>query len=219
MATFIESVLDSYSLNAISESLTGHALFEDGKPTAGKTAKRVKNNVQAQADSTTQAVLKMIENALLDHAVFQAAALPSKFAKMMINRYDPGMDYGPHVDEAYIAGTRTDLSFTLFLSDPESYEGGELIIQKDDGDEVIKLPKGALYLYPSNSIHRVTAVTSGSRLAAVGWVQSRVRLDEHRQILFDISQALTKMPDNDANRDARLQMLKIKNNLLRLWAE
>ena len=137
----------------------------------------------------------------------------------MVNRYDEGMTYGAHVDDAFIGGTRTDLSFTLFLSHPDTYDGGELIVQRDDGDEAVKLPQGSLYLYPSDSIHYVAPVTRGSRLAAVGWIQSKVRQQEQRQILFDLSSALKQLPITEANHSARLKLLKVHNNLLRRWAD
>ena len=147
------------------------------------------------------------------------AALPQKFAKILISRYTPGMHYGAHIDDPVIAGTRTDLSFTLFLSDPESYQGGELILKKHDGDELVKLQKGALCLYPSTSLHHVAEVTSGTRLAAVGWVQSRVRLGDQREILFDLQKALNDIPDTPENHPARLSLLKAKSNLMRLWVD
>lgn len=219
MATFIENVLDIHAINAITEALQDDSLFEDGKVSAGAAAKKVKNNVQGKMAGPVQGVVKMIEQKLQENAVLRSAALPRKFAKIMVNRYDEGMTYGAHVDDAFIAGTRTDLSFTLFLSDPESYEGGELIVQRDDGDEAIKLPQGSLYLYPSDSIHYVAPVTRGSRLSVVGWIQSKVRSQEQRQILFDLSSALKQLPTAEANQQARLKLLKVHNNLLRRWAD
>lgn len=219
MATFIENVLDIHAIQAISEALRDESLFEDGRVSAGGTAKKVKRNVQAKNTAVVQGIVKMIEQKLRDHAVLRSAALPLKFAKIMVNRYDEGMSYGAHVDDAFIAGTRTDLSFTLFLSEPESYEGGELMVRRDDGDEAIKLPQGSLYLYPSDSIHYVAPITRGSRLSAVGWIQSQVRQQEQRQILFDLSTALKQLPTTEANHSARLKLLKVHNNLLRRWAD
>ena len=220
MQIFLDNVLDVHTINALANTLADPRLFEDGKRTAGRTAKRVKSNLQARPDAPeVKGATKLVEKSLLAHPVFRAAALPAKFAKIMFSRYTPGMRYGTHVDDPFIAGTRTDLSFTLFLSDPESYEGGELILNKHDGDEPIKLPKGALALYPSTSLHHVAEVTAGSRLAAVGWVQSRVRSAEHREILFDLHHALAQLPGNAANQDARLSLLKAKSNMMRLWAD
>ncbi len=220
MLILIENLLDSSTLQAITTVMADSAAFEDGKNTAGRTARQVKSNLQAKMQNTeTRGAVALIEKAILKHPVFQAAAIPAKFAKIMFNRYEPGMAYGSHVDDAIIANTRTDLSFTLFLSEPESYEGGELVIQKHDGDEAIKLSAGSLVLYPSTSLHYVSEVKTGIRLAAVGWLQSKVRLAEHREILFDLHYALTNLPDTEQNRTARLSLLKAKNNITRLWTE
>lgn len=220
MAIFIENVLDVYTLEAINSALAAPELFEDGKKTAGTTAKKAKNNLQADANNQwVKGARQKIEGALLSNPAFVSAAQPLRCAKIMFNRYEVGMSYDAHIDDAFIEGTRTDLSFTLFLSEPDSYQGGELIIKKPDGDESIKLPKGSLYLYPSTSIHYVTPVTSGNRLAAVGWVQSRIRLEEHRTILFNLISAINQFPDNSENSDSRLALLQVKNNLQRLWAD
>lgn len=220
MAIFIENVIDVYTINAISDALSDPLLFEDGKKTAGVTAQKVKRNLQAKpTEASVKGAKSQIEKALMSHTVFRSAAQPLKFAKIMFSRYEPGMNYGAHVDDAFIAGTRTDLSFTLFLSDPDSYQGGELVLSRLDGDETVKLPKGSLYLYPSTSVHHVAPVTSGTRLAAVGWVQSRVRQEEHRAILFDLACALKQLPGTQENSEARLRLLQAQNNLLRLWAD
>ncbi len=220
MQIFLDNVLDVHSTKAVTDALADERLFEDGKRTAGRTAKRVKSNLQARPDAPeVRGAVKLVQKALLAHPVFRAAALPEKFAKIMFSRYGPGMRYGAHVDDPIIAGTRTDLSFTLFLSEPDSYEGGELVLTKHDGDEAVKLPMGALSLYPSTSLHHVAEVTSGIRLAAVGWVQSRVRLAEHREVLFDLHRALVQLPDTPENQEARLNILKAKSNIMRLWAD
>ncbi|MEO1335249.1 MAG: Fe2+-dependent dioxygenase, partial [Myxococcota bacterium] len=162
---------------------------------------------------------KLLEKALLKNADFKAVALPEKIVRLSFSRYTEGMRYGAHVDDAFIGGRRTDLSFTLFLSEPESYGGGELVIQRYDGDEQIKLPKGSLYLYPSDSLHYVAPVEFGTRLAAVGWVHSRVRMDEQRAVLFDLDRALRRLPRNDETHDIRLTLLRARNSLLRMWAD
>lgn len=220
MAIILENVLDVHSIDAITDALADDALFQDGSSTAGKTARRVKQNLQADPRaSTVKGATKLVEKKLLAHRLFKQAALPVRFAKIMFNRYDPGMNYGAHIDDAIINKTRTDLSFTLFLSAPESYTGGELVLRRPDGDDTVKLPSGALYLYPAYSLHYVAPVTEGRRLAAVGWVQSRVRLAEHREILFDLYSALQQLPDNPDNRPARLQIIKAQNHIMRLWAD
>jgi len=219
VGVFVENLLDRYLVDAIVEALSTDTEFEDGRLTAGITAQEVKNNIQAKTNESVAGAIKMIEQAMLKNPIVRSATYPDKIAKLMFNRYDEGMAYGAHVDDAFINSARTDLSFTLFLSEPESYEGGELILQRDDGDESIKLARGALYIYPSNSIHRVAPVTQGHRLAAVGWIQSRVKSDERRQILFDLSQALINLPKTEENTAARLRFLNAKNNLLRLWSD
>jgi PKHD-type hydroxylase len=220
MAIFIENVLDVHTLEAISEALAEPSLFEEGKKTAGSTAKKVKNNLQSDVNnSLVKGAIRQVEKALFSNPAFVSAAQPLKCAKIIFNRYETGMGYGEHVDDAFINGTRTDLSFTLFLSEPESYQGGELILKKADGDESIKLPSGSLYLYPSTSVHYVAPVTSGSRLAAVGWIQSRVRLEEHRTVLFDLVSALKQLPDSPENNTSRLKLLQVQSNLQRLWSD
>ena len=220
MAIFLENILDVHYLKAISEALSDEAVFKDGRATAAGLAKTVKFNLQADPGvPAVKGCLTMVEKALFANSLFKSAAVPYKLSKLMFSRYAPGMEYGAHVDEAFIAGVRTDLSFTLFLSDPEFYDGGELIVKRNDGDEVIKLPAGSLYLYPANSLHFVAPVTKGIRIAAVGWVQSRIRLEEHRTILFDLTTALNQLPKTDENKQIRLKLLNAKNNLLRLWAD
>ncbi|MEO1302117.1 MAG: Fe2+-dependent dioxygenase [Myxococcota bacterium] len=220
MAFFIDDVLDRPTFEAIAETLRDERLFEDGRSTARGVAKSVKNNEQARSsDGVIRAALEMIEKALWSNADFQAAAIPEKIARITLSRYTEGMRYGEHVDEAFISGVRTDLSFTLFLSDPESYVGGELVIRRHDGDESVKLPSASLYLYPSNSLHSVSTVESGIRLAAVGWVRSRVRSDEQRAVLYDLHQALRQLPRDDATQGLRLNLLRARNSLLRMWAD
>lgn len=220
MSIYIDSLLDEHSLIAIQDSLSKPSLFADGKATAGVMAERVKSNLQADKHAPEViAAQKLVEKSLLANPIVKKAVYPSRLAKIMFSRYQPGMSYGEHVDEAVINNVRTDIAFTLFLSDPNSYEGGELVILKPDGHDSIKLPAGGLYLYSADSIHRVNPVTSGLRLAAVGWLQSKVRLAQHRQILSDINHALLLLPDNESNKTARLQFLKVKNNLERVWCD
>ncbi|MEM1031478.1 MAG: Fe2+-dependent dioxygenase [Myxococcota bacterium] len=219
MAFLIDRVLDPPTVDAIVEVLEDPAILDDGKKTAGRSAREVKDNQQARADAPqVVTAVNLVQDALRKHPVFRTAALPLRFAKTMFSRYAPGMQYGPHVDDAFIGGTRTDLSFTLSLSAPDQYEGGELVLKRHDGDEQVKPPRGAVYLYPSNSLHYVAPVTHGVRLAAVGWVQSRVRRDDQREMLFDLARALEFLPRTEEHRETRLLLLKTRNNLLRLWA-
>ena len=219
MAIFIENILDVHSIEAICDSLDD-SHFEDGKKTAGRTAKQVKQNTQGVSENTIiKGATRKIEQALMDNSEFQNSALPKQIAKVMLSRYEKGMHYGNHIDDAFINNTRTDLSFTLFLSKPESYEGGELVICKSDGEESIKAPQGSLYLYPSDAIHRVEPVTKGIRLVAIGWIQSRIKHEAQRNILLNLDLALKQLVDSAENQSLRLNLLQTKNNLLRMWSE
>jgi PKHD-type hydroxylase len=129
------------------------------------------------------------------------------------------MHYGTHVDDALMGGIRTDMSFTLFLAEPGSYDGGELIIESPDGETEIKLEPGALFLYPTTSLHRVNEVTRGERLAVVGWVRSFIRSSEQRETLFDIDQVVAQLKAVGAERSIMNPVMKIRNTLTRMWAE
>ena len=155
----------------------------------------------------------------MHHEVFVAAARPKRLVRLLISRYEPGMTYGTHVDDAMIDGVRTDLSFTLFLSDPASYEGGELVVEDSYGERAIKLSPGELILYPSTTLHRVEPVTAGLRLAAVGWLRSYVRDAERREILFDLETALRQVHAERGKTPVFDLLVKTRTNLLRRWAE
>ena len=215
----IANVLDAPSLEAVRGTLEDPALFEDGRRTAGWHAREVKRNLQATSGDLTGGVVRKVEQALLRHEVFVAAARPKRLVRLLISRYEPGMTYGTHVDDALMEGVRTDLSFTLFLSDPATYEGGALVIEDTYGERAVKLPAGELILYPSTTLHRVDAVTSGVRLAAVGWVRSYVRDPEHREILFDLETALRQVHAEQGKSRVFDVLVKTRTNLLRLWAE
>ncbi len=215
----IHGVLDAARVKALKERIeAGPEAFEDGRKTAGWHAKDVKNNEQAKGDAAA-AVIKMAGDILLQHPVFKAAANPKSFVKLMVSRYRPGMAYGTHVDDALMGGIRTDLSFTLFLAEPDTYEGGALVIEGNDGDTEVKLPAGSLVLYPTTTLHRVEPVTKGERLAVVGWVRSYIRSHEDREILFDLENAIAALRQAGAGRTTMDRLLKVRANLLRKWAE
>jgi PKHD-type hydroxylase len=138
---------------------------------------------------------------------------------MLVSRFRPGMSYGTHVDAAIMDGQRTDLSFTLFLSDPDSYDGGELVLEENEGDTAIKLPAGGLVLYQTTSLHRVAEVTRGERLAIVGWIRSYIRSPEHREILFDLDQSVAALREIEVDRRVLDRIFKVRNHLTRMWAE
>lgn len=193
--------------------------FEDGAKTAGSMARRVKSNEQAADSADNRAVLAMVEAALMRHPVFRSAARPKSFVRLIVSRYQPGQGYGTHVDDAIMTGGRSDLSFTLFLSDPDSYDGGELVIEDRFEDRAIKLPPGEAVLYSSTTLHRVAPISRGNRLAVVGWVQSRLRDPAQRDLLMDLDAAIAHedATASDASQLARLQ--RTRSNLLRMWAD
>ncbi len=194
--------------------------FVDGRATAGWHARLVKDNEQARRDDPeARRVLDFVRGRLLEHPVFVAAARPKAFAGLLIGRYRPGMRYGRHVDDALMGGVRTDLSFTLFLSEPDSYEGGALVIEDPEGEVEIRLPAGSLYLYPSTTLHRVDPVTRGERLAVVGWVRSFVRDSLAREILFDLETARRLEFERNGKSEVFDLLSKSLANLLRRWAE
>ena len=192
--------------------------FESGARTAGRIARAVKNNEQAKPSGLAADLTVLIEKRLLKNDVFRAAAQPGQLIRTLLSRYTAGMGYGLHVDDAFIEGQRTDLSFTLFLAPPESYEGGELVVEEPAGERLIKLEAGALVLYPSTTLHRVAEVTKGERRAAAGWVRSRIRDAEARETLFDVALAL-RQAEAAGNRTLTDRLLKIQGALLRRWGE
>jgi PKHD-type hydroxylase len=215
----IAHLLDAPTLAALQQALADPALFVDGRSTAGWHARQVKRNLQARRGGVVDRALAQIEAALLAHEVFVAAARPKAIVRLLISRYEPGMTYGTHVDDALMGGVRTDLSFTLFLSDPESYQGGALVMDDAYGEREVKLPAGELILYPSTTLHRVEPVTTGVRLAAVGWVRSFVRDSSRREVLFDLETALRSVHDAAGKTPLFDLLAKTRTNLLRMWAE
>lgn len=213
--------------NVLDENLTAEIVdaaardqdaFEDGRRTAGWHAKAVKHNEQWNSAAASPLIGK-VKDALLAHPVFRAAAMPKSFVKLLLSRYRPGMSYGRHVDDALMGGIRTDLSFTVFLSDPESYDGGALVIEGNAGDTEVKLGPGSLVLYPTTSLHRVSEVTSGERLAVAGWVRSFIRSHEDRELLFDLENVIAGLRQAGAGRGLIDPLLKVKANLLRRWVD
>jgi PKHD-type hydroxylase len=199
----------------------------DGRTTAGAQSAAVKNNRQLPALSPVARELgDMILDALGGNALFVSAALPARILPPMFNAYGPGETFGTHVDNAIraIPGTglrlRADLSATLFLSEPEDYDGGELIIESDYGSQEVKLAAGDLVLYPSTSLHMVRPVERGERVASFFWIQSMIRDNQARDMLFDLDQTIQSLvPDLGANAEPCVRLTGIYHNMLRLWAE
>jgi len=167
----------------------------------------------------------VILDALDKNQTFIAAALPLKVVPPLFNRYAGGQSYGGHIDGAVrpVAGTphrvRTDLSATLFLSEPADYDGGELVIADTLGERHLKLPAGDMVLYPGTSVHRVEPVTRGARLAAFFWVQSMVREDAKRDLLFELDRALQELGHDGADRRGGVRLMGVYHNLVRMWSD
>jgi PKHD-type hydroxylase len=195
------------------------AEFIDGKLTAGWHAKLVKNNKQLP-QSQAETLKQQVSKALNDHPLFQAAVRPKTIHSLLFSRYDVGMSYGRHVDNALMGqGWRSDVSFTLFLNEPGEYEGGELVIEGADTEQSYKLAAGDVLVYPSTSLHRVDPVTAGTRLVAVGWAQSVIRDAQHREILFDLEVARRGLFAREGKTHEFDLLSKSIANLIRMWAE
>jgi PKHD-type hydroxylase len=218
MLLCIGTVLNSEDLSDIYADVE-QIKFVDGRATAGWAARLVKNNEQAEAGGPVEGLRRRLADHILDHELFQIAVRPKALTPLLVSRYGPGKQYGTHVDDALMGGMRTDVSFTLFLSDPDSYEGGELVIETSAGEQPFKLPAGSMIVYPSTTLHRVAPVEKGVRLAAVGWARSFVRDAEKREILFDLETARRDLFEREGKSGAFDLLSKCGTNLLRLWAE
>lgn len=214
MILHLAQCLSAVDLEVIHEAI--HTTpFYDGKGTAGRAAREVKHNQQAD-DAAVSGVLRLIEQRLWDQDLFKLAARPQQFVRLMLSRYQPGMAYGTHVDEALINDQRTDISFTVFLSSSDSYQGGELVLEDSSGERSWKLEAGDVLLYPATYLHRVNTVEKGERLVVVGWLTSRLRDAGQRELLFDLELALRE-EFNVRGKTAQYDRLsKVRNNLLRL---
>ena len=201
------------------------AEWVDGRVTAGHQSARAKNNMQLPEQHPIARELgEMILAALQQNSLFVSAALPLRVFPPLFNRYEGGQSFGNHVDNAIrqVAATgmrvRTDLSATLFLADPDEYEGGELLVEDTYGVHAVKLPAGHMVLYPSSSLHNVTPVTRGARIASFFWIQSMVRDDGERTLLFDLDTAIQRLTVDLPSHPAALQLTAVYHNLLRRWA-
>ena len=223
MILCIGDILNDEQLKRVRAALDASA-FDDGRKTAGWHARLVKNNEQMQmGDEAAKALRAEVEKALTQHPLFQMAARPAKMTPLMFSRYRDGMTYGNHVDDPVMgrgAGRmRTDLSFTLFLDNPESYDGGELVTETSAGEQSYKLPAGSAVLYPSSTLHRVEPVSRGQRRVAIGWVQSTIRDPAQREVLFDLDTARRQLFEREG-KSAEFDLLtKSLANLQRFWAE
>jgi PKHD-type hydroxylase len=225
MIVRIPALLDAAELAAVRACLQ-EAAWEDGRATAGHQSALVKRNLQlplgaAAARGAGERILRALER----NALFVSATLPRHVYPPLFNRYDAGMDFGEHVDNAVrqVPGTahrlRTDISATLFLSDPTHYDGGELIVHDTFGSHAVKLAAGDLVVYPASSRHRIAAVTRGTRLAAFFWIQSMVREDADRSVLYELDSAIRALNASGASQECLVQLTACYHNLLRRWVQ
>jgi PKHD-type hydroxylase len=202
------------------------AAWVDGRVTAGHQSTRSKDNLQIpESHPAAQQLGDMILTALGQNPLFISAALPQRVFPPLFNRYERGQSFGTHVDNAIrqVTGTphriRTDLSATLFFAQPDEYEGGGLVVEDTYGTHSVKLPAGDMILYPATSLHHVRPVTRGARLAAFFWIQSMVRDDGRRTILFDLDMAIQRLNRDVPDHPSAVQFTGIYHNLLRQWAD
>ncbi|MEM9705891.1 MAG: Fe2+-dependent dioxygenase [Pseudomonadota bacterium] len=220
----ISDLLNRSALDRIAD-LIGGLEWRDGRKTAGRTARKVKRNEQADLSSPAGKTLSdLVQKAITDDPVLQAAARPRVFSNLLVSRMGIDGSYGPHVDNAIMrkggAAIRTDLSFTIFLTPPDAYDGGELILHDAGVTQSIKAEAGDLVLYPSTFVHEVAPVTSGERFVCVGWIESLIADAQHRALLFDLENLRASLRTTLPGQSAELITLdKTIANLLRLWAK
>jgi PKHD-type hydroxylase len=221
----IGAVLTAEQVHSVRRCLTG-AAWADGRLTAGYRSAEVKSNLQVpQSDPAAAEPSNLVVRALERNATFVSATLPHHVYPPLFNRYEPGMGFGDHVDNAVrqIPGTphrlRTDVSATLFLSAPDEYDGGELVIEDLYGAHSVKLAAGDMVVYPASSLHRVAPVTRGTRDAAFFWIQSMVREDSARALLYDMDLSIRELTARGGDARSLLRLTSCYHNLLRRWAD
>jgi len=225
MLLAIPNVLSAAQVAEAREALAA-ADWIDGRATAGHQGARVKDNQQLPIDHPVALQIgELIRRALRQNSLFMSAALPLHVLPPMFNRYSGGQNFGLHVDGSIrtVPGVghriRTDLSCTLFFAEPTEYDGGELMVEDTYGSKSVKLPAGHLILYPATSLHQVTPVTRGTRLCSFFWLQSMIRDDGRRSLLFELDTAIQRLGAEAATHPAVIQLTGVYHNLLRQWAE
>ena len=219
MQLIIANVLSRADLIIVRNALK-RARFVDGRATAGFAARLVKNNQQVDArDRSIEAVRKLVTERISKNELFQLAVRPKTLSPLMFARYERGKNYGSHVDDPLMNGMRTDVSFTLFLSDPATYRGGELVIESAASEDPVKLPAGAMVIYSTTALHRVAKVTKGQRLVCVGWARSLIRDAAQRELLFDLDTARRRMFARGGKSADYDLVSKSLANLMRMWVE
>jgi PKHD-type hydroxylase len=200
------------------------AAWVDGNVTSGHQAAKAKNNLQLpESAPEARELSNMVMEALGRSPLFMSAVLPKQVFPPLFNRYDAGMTFGNHVDNAVRSGNgvriRTDVSSTLFISSPEDYDGGELIIEDTYGAHSVKLPAGDMIVYPATSLHRVTPITRGSRICSFFWTQSMIRDEAQRGLLFDLDMSIIRLAGDHPQHKSVVSLTAVYHNLLRQWAE
>jgi PKHD-type hydroxylase len=222
MIITLPEILTTQQLEQINTQLSNSS-FTSGAKTAGWYAKTVKNNLQLEQNTPEYDSLKtLVKNQLLNHPLIKSACLPKMIHSVLFSRYEEGMYYGRHVDNAMMGGNnfwRSDISFTLFLNSPTCYEGGELVIEDVQKEESYKLSAGSIIIYPSSTLHRIEKVTQGVRLVVVGWIQSLIRDSYKREILFELDTVKRSLFAQYGKTDEFDLLAKNQANLMRLWAE
>jgi len=223
MFLIIKNIIDQLELQNIQKILSG-ASFKNGQLSAGIVAKKVKNNLELDQNSQQAKLLdELIVRSLSNNTVFRNATLPYKISQPFFAKYSEGMSYGNHVDDPvmgdYDERYRTDVAITLFLNNPDKYEGGELIVNTSFGRTSTKLEAGDAVCYPASSLHRVDEVTKGERFVAVLWLQSLVRDPAKRELLYELYQAREKMLGNLPNAAETSQIDHVYTNLVRMWSD
>jgi PKHD-type hydroxylase len=221
----VPKVIDAGELARVRAKLAS-AAWVDGNVTSGYQSAQAKKNEQLAEDSPVARELgELVLAGLARNQLFFSAALPKQVFPPLFNRYGAGMTFGSHVDAAIRthAGSRlrmrTDLSATLFLSAPEEYDGGELVVEDNYGTHNVKLAAGDMVLYPATSLHRVTPVTRGARMASFFWIQSMVRDDAQRTLLFDLDMSIVRLTRDHPQHPGLVSLVGVYHNLLRMWAE
>ncbi len=223
MLIWLPKVLEPATLARVRDFVAG-AEFRDGKPSAGNLGRAVKENEELDRTTPEKAAIDaLVTGALERNPMFEVAARPKKFTQPIYSRYRPGMQYGRHMDNPTMGRgderLRIDLSITLFLSEPESYEGGELTVETEYGPREAKLPAGDAIVYPTVYYHEVKPVTKGERLAAVMWIQSLIKEPFRRALLYELSTVADWLHRQHPDSGPDKQLVKVQMNLLRLWAE
>lgn len=225
MLLHIPNVLNATELKSLQE-LMAKAEWVDGKVTAGTQSAQVKRNIQLPEESSSaEAARKIVLQALSRNALFFSAVLPKKIFPPLFNQYRDGMDFGAHIDNGVrthaLSGNhvRTDVSSTLFIAPPESYDGGELVIEDTYGVQSVKLAAGDMVVYPGTSLHHVKPVTKGARIACFFWTQSMIRDDAKRTLLFDMDAAISTLRQQHGDTSAVVRLTGNYHNLIRMWSD